>query len=235
VARVRRPEVLRYLGHTDQTVDPELAARIEAAAARCEAELEPRFTWRAFDVARGRDGWEVAGTALVLAGSSMDAYLDGAEQVALLAVTLGAACDRTLRVLGARDPLDQLLFDAAATDLVEGGADAAEAEVAAWARERGLHARARFSPGYGDLDLAVQRPLLDVLDAGRRLGLTTSSSNLLVPTKSVTALVGLFSRAPRGGPLGCGFCGLAASCSLRERGLACSGAARAAAEAPDVC
>jgi cobalamin-dependent methionine synthase I len=49
----------------------------------------------------------------------------------------------------------------------------------------------RFSPGYGDFPLSYQRVLIDLLDAPRVLGVSVTPSDLLVPVKSVTAVVGI--------------------------------------------
>lgn len=49
----------------------------------------------------------------------------------------------------------------------------------------------RFSPGYGDLPLDIQKSFLGVLDAEKKIGLTASSNNILLPRKSVTAVVGI--------------------------------------------
>ena len=54
------------------------------------------------------------------------------------------------------------------------------------------HLTERFSPGYGDLDMAVQKDLCLVLDTGRTIGVTLTESCMMVPVKSVTAIVGLF-------------------------------------------
>lgn len=51
----------------------------------------------------------------------------------------------------------------------------------------------RYSPGYGDLDLEIQPKLLKLLD-GEQIGITTNSSHLLLPQKSITALIGLSDR-----------------------------------------
>ena len=51
--------------------------------------------------------------------------------------------------------------------------------------------RPRFSPGYGDLPLETQGPLLQLLEAERLLGVGLTDSLLMTPTKSVTAFVGL--------------------------------------------
>ena len=51
-----------------------------------------------------------------------------------------------------------------------------------------------FSPGYGDWDLAAQQTVLDRLQAPKRLGLSLTGGGMLVPEKSVTALVGISDR-----------------------------------------
>ena len=55
--------------------------------------------------------------------------------------------------------------------------------------------RPRFSPGYGDLSLYVQRDIVRILDTYRKIGLTLSDSLLMIPQKSVTAIVGLESKS----------------------------------------
>ena len=55
----------------------------------------------------------------------------------------------------------------------------------------GYNAHARFSPGYGDVPISVQKEFLDSLDAGRRMGILLSESYLMSPSKSVTAIIGL--------------------------------------------
>ena len=114
------------------------------------------------------------------------------------------------------------MFDAACTDLVEWGADRACEEIADYAVKLGLKAGDRFSPGYADLPLDVQAGFLEVLQAPKRLGLTASVSSLLVPTKSVTCIVGLYPETPaKGRHLGCGACNIWPTCQLRLRGMPC--------------
>lgn len=57
--------------------------------------------------------------------------------------------------------------------------------------EEGEYLTPGFSPGYGDWDLSAQRQVLDILDAPRRIGLTLTAGGMLVPEKSITALVGI--------------------------------------------
>ena len=80
------------------------------------------------------------------------------------------------------------------------------------------------APGYGDLPLSCQPTLLSVLDATRRLGITLTPSLLMVPTKSVTAVLGYFPQPRIGARPGCKECNLRDYCSIRASGTTCHGA-----------
>ncbi len=207
-------ELLRYLGHADQAITPELEARIDAMVARCEEIARPALVSRTFAADQ---------LPLELPGNDIARHLAGAVEVVLLAVTLGHEVDRELRRLSFVDPLGQVLLDAAATWMVEREVDRAEAQVRLDAAGRGLFCSWRFSPGYGDLPLDVQGSLLAVLNAQRRLGITLTASNLMVPTKSVTAIVGVHPTPQPGLASSCAVCSLAEFCVLRERGVTCRG------------
>ena len=71
--------------------------------------------------------------------------------------------------------------------------------------------------------LATQPVLLATLDAQRLLGITLSSSLLMTPTKSVTAVIGLFREPRAAGRPGCAECACREFCSLRAAGTTCRG------------
>ncbi|MCH3942920.1 MAG: hypothetical protein LKE37_04420 [Atopobiaceae bacterium] len=226
IPSVDRGEVLRYLGHAGQDIPPDLDARIDDAVARCMEVARPRGVTRVFDVdlpssSPGRVA--LAGAALTLDGRDISAHLGGATAAGLLAVTLGIGIDRELRLLSATDPLAQVVLDAAATALVERAADAAEALLVGEAASRGLFANDRYSCGYGDFPLDEQRSFVSTLDAGRLLGLGLTPSNLLVPTKSVTAVLGMFGEPQPGMPALCPKCHCHDFCTIRATGRTCRG------------
>lgn len=227
ITSLDRAEVLRYLGYAGQPLTDELDGSIDAAMSRCLAVAHPRGVTRVFEVAgrcAGEDGVprvELAGTALVLEGTAIARHLEGAVAVGVLAVTAGMGVDAELRRLSLTDRPAQLVFDAAGTTLVERAADVAEAGLVAQAAERGLFCNTRFSPGYEGFPLATQPVLLAALDAGRQLGITLSSSLLMSPTKSVTAVVGMFPEPPAGMRASCSGCPCLDFCVLRRAGSSC--------------
>ena len=59
------------------------------------------------------------------------------------------------------------------------------------AAEEQLFLRPRYSPGYGDLALESQRDFFRILDITKHTGISLTEGCLMVPTKSVTAFIGL--------------------------------------------
>ena len=219
---VQRSDVLRYLGHNGQVISADLDARIDTTVARCLSVARPRGSITSFPIASiDEQSIKLTGCALPLMGADISTHLSDATEVALMAVTLGADVDRELRRLSLVDAFEQVLFDAAATAVVERAADAAEAHIRAYARDLGAYTSWRFSPGYGDLPLDIQPTFLAALDATRQLGITLTPSNLMVPTKSVTALVGIHPTPQPGQGTPCPICNLADFCTIRSSGRTC--------------
>lgn len=227
--RIERAEMLRYLGYSGQRYDEELDGRIEHAAAELERDIAPRGVRRAFPVdaggcdADGNPCIRLTGTTVELRGRDIFRHLKDACACAVIACTLGMESERRLRTLSGQHPLDALLLDAAASAYVESAVRTMEDEVRRDAKACGLTCNWRFSCGYGDCPLEVQDALVSCLNARRLIGLTTTPGHLLVPSKSVTALIGLFQGAPHAAderPT-CGTCRLRGSCSFRERNTTC--------------
>lgn len=197
-ASVRRREAWALLGHRGQPVDDELTSRLEEAAVLCERELAPRGIFRVFPVCATEGGIAVTGTNLVLPGESIARHLRGCAHAALMAVTLGPTSEMVLRRETAVSATGGMLADACASSLVEQAAGVLNGFVDEAAARRGCASTWRFSPGYGDLPLSVQGPFLEALDAGRALGVMLTAANMLVPSKSITAIVGFRDPALRG-------------------------------------
>lgn len=206
-AKVDRAEALRYLGHTGQDIDDALLERFEALAEEAQRNLEISYAWRAFTIDRAASSWLSAQHAaeprilltdsmIELPGSSINRHLLGARAVVLLACTLGLDSERELRTKNALNATDALMYSAAASSLIEAGADIACGDIERFAREHHLFTGSRFSPGYGDLPLHLQHDLARTLDLKRTLGMTVTQSHLLIPTKSITAIIGLFDKEP---------------------------------------
>ena len=210
-------EVLRYLGYRGQEISPELSARIDNAMAECRAVVRPRHVLRRFSLMWDNEGLYLANTDVILGGEAIACHLANAKEVALLAATLGIEIDSRIRRAQHSDMAYALMLDAAASQLIEEVCDTAEASLRIQAASEGLCAGSRFSPGYSDLPLELQAPLLTLLDAPRRIGLNCTDNHLLTPGKSVTALIGLFQGKSPDAVHGCDNCPMHKSCTVRKR------------------
>lgn len=114
-----------------------------------------------------------------------------------------------------------LILDSCASAAVENLCDNLETDLRAEVEAEGLFLTDRFSPGYGDLPLSFQRDFCALLNAQRQIGLTVSESSLLIPRKSVTAVLGIshWPRTTRSS--GCANCNLFETCQIRKSGATC--------------
>ena len=197
---------------------PTLALAAEAAA-RVLAAARPLAVWRMLPVQWEDKTPRLAGTALP--GRDIALHLRGCDECAVLAVTLGAGCDQILRRLSAGQVALAAAADSAASLLVEQMADQAEAAVRA-ALPPGRYLTGRYSPGYGDLPLALQPFVAELVNARRAVGLAVSSAGILIPRKSITALLGASDHPVKGHRAGCAHCALRDTCQYRKEGTTCA-------------
>lgn len=211
-------EPLRYLGVRGEP-DPDLLRELSAAADKLTRSVTPRWVWRVFHVKHSFDGEALEGAGLTLPGGLARTMLGDCAQAVVLACTLGAGFEAMLRGEQARGMARAALLDACGSAWVEAGCDEAQAEISA--RFPGLHPTDRFSPGYGDLPLSLQRDICGALDAPRRLGVQVTDSLLLNPSKTVTAVIGLSERPQPDRIRGCAYCDLGENCQYRKGGTTC--------------
>lgn len=117
--------------------------------------------------------------------------LRGCRGAVLFAATVGVEIDRLIGRYSAVLPSRALIFQAIGAERIESLCNVFCADLSATLSERGERTRPRFSPGYGDLPLSFQKDILNVLDCRKKIGITLSGSLTMLPSKSVTALVGI--------------------------------------------
>lgn len=216
---MNKSEILRYLGHHGQEVSPQLDQMIDHLAELCRSTARPRSIWAAFECRTGEGGISLEPGGLLLPGTGIARHLAGATQAVLLTATLGLEIDRLIKSLTHRSMTEAVILGAAATEYMEQVCDQAQEEIAARFMPRGLHVRrGRYSPGYGDLPLDLQPRLLGMLDAHRKLGVTCTPDHVMIPSKTVTAIIGLSPQPPEQKTHeNCALCNLKETCSYGKQ------------------
>lgn len=214
--KIPRDQTLRYLGYHGGTLPEE----IEAELTRCETLLlstvQPRVVWKLFDYQS--DG-SFGGTDYTPAGRDIQDFLDGCERVVLMAATLGIEAEYLIRRAQKRDMAEAVILDALGSAAIEEVCDNFRTDL-----QKELspsHLTDRFSPGYGDYPLSEQTAIFGLLDVTRRIGVSLSKGGLMIPQKSVTALIGVSEEPLEKQRAGCELCDLYESCAFRKEGKSC--------------
>ena len=106
---------------------------------------------------------------------------------------------------------------AAGAAAIEAYCDLINDEIKAEYEAKGLYARPRFSPGYGDLALSHQKDWFRLLDITKNTGIELTDSLLMVPTKSVTAIIGLSPNKLPCIKQGCEACTMSQTCAFSRK------------------
>ncbi len=213
---IDRAQAFRYMGLHGQP-EESLLRLADICEKRLLSAASPRYIHRVFPLSFCEEGVRCEGSTLLLQGKDIRTHLDGCSHAVLLCATLGA--DHVVRQAMAEDITAGTMTDAMASALTEQICDLAETEILEAFPD--MHAAWRFSPGYGDFPLSIQEEFLRVLDAGKRAGVCVSESGLLIPRKSVTAIIGLSGKPVARHRRGCSVCNLAKTCPYRAKGDHC--------------
>ena len=181
-------EVLHFLGWRGTPVDRQTLEGIREMTDLVLEKLQPRVVYLKREILRSgaREG-----TSLIPRGNAVQSMLSPCKEAILLAGTFGAQSERMLLRMQVQDVSKALLLDAVLSAGVEALMDAKEEAFRSQIEAEGRYLTDRFSPGYGDMPIAQTREICEVLDTQRRIGLTVSQSGIMIPRKSVTAVMGI--------------------------------------------
>jgi len=185
----RTKEAVRYLGYKRTAIDKKTLIMIQESFQELEKISELKSIYRIFDLTEQDDELQIDN--LLIKSKSLQKNLKGCTQVILFGATMGLAVDRKLRTYELTDIARALVMQACAGVMLEEYCDEMQEKIAQQLAEDNLYLRPRFSPGYGDFSILHQQKILDMLDAPKRIGLTMTDAYMLVPTKSVTAIIGV--------------------------------------------
>ena len=188
-------EVARYLGYQKISVpDEQVSALIKEGSAELGQVIKPQAVYESFPVTVEYD--EAAGTGKVcfsdvtIPSKDLARNLRNCNTVYIFASTLGAATDTLIRRTQVTNAVKAAVLQAAGAMYIEKFVDLLNQKIGEEAQIAGKKARPRFSPGFGDVSLAVQKEFFRLLPC-TKIGLSLMDTLIMSPEKSVTAFVGL--------------------------------------------
>lgn len=219
IKSIDKNEALRYLGYGGKSPDETIRQLIDTCEAELLKAIQPRFLYRCFDIEKTKSGILLDNTNLLLTGKDIENHLSGCNKAVLLCATISSGADRLIRVAQLNDMTKAVILDSLASVAVEQICNQAEKEIKKQFSE--YFQTWRYSPGYGDFPIEIQKDFLDVLNAPKTIGLMATESSILTPRKSVTAVIGLSADEILQKKRGCQTCRLRETCAFRKRGERC--------------
>lgn len=202
---IDRAEIIRYLGYKGQVPEQEVLDLMEACVREVEAAAEPKHVIRRFPVEINEDSVRAAG--LTLYSKQLAKNVKDCREVVFFAATLGTGVDRLLHKYLKLQVSKAVVVQATAAAAIEAYCNQCQHELEMQCAEEGLFVRPRYSPGYGDLALTVQSDFLQVLQAQKTVGIVLTEGDIMLPEKSVTAIMGLSPVRTTCHREGCEICG----------------------------
>jgi hypothetical protein len=212
-------EVQRYMGyHGIVDIAPEMQEKIHKAIEHLGTQSHPRIISKEYriTVAEKTVTLHAENEDVTFESEGLVRNLTGCCGAVLLAVTIGPACDMLVRRASITSAADSAVYQAAGAAAIEAFLDDYNDKLKASYEARGLFLRPRFSPGYGDLKLEHQKDWFRLLDITKQIGIELTDSLLMVPTKSVTAIIGIGIDETKTGCTGCKGCNRHDTCEFSK-------------------
>lgn len=138
-------EAVRYLGDSRVRMNAAMEQLLDECEEQVLAEAAPKYLYKIIDLP----------CEALMAGEDIAAHLSGCTKAVLLCATLGTGIDRMLRVEQVKDMSRAVVLDALASVAIEQVCKQFDDSIAQQFPE--LYQTYRFSPGYGDYPIEMQR------------------------------------------------------------------------------
>lgn len=215
---ISKSESARYMG-VKGIPDGQTKEILEKYEPIVRERLKPSYVYRKVKVNFMPDGVKFDGINAVFTGNDIKKHLSGCESAIILAVTVSSEADKLIRQASVVGMADALAVDCLCSSAIEQACDMAEEEI--FAENPVVFRTWRFGIGYGDLSVNLQKEVIHALNAQRRIGLTVTENCLLIPSKSVTAIIGISDSPHEQQKKGCEICSMRETCGLRKSGDCC--------------
>ena len=184
---IDKNEALRYAGAGK--ADTESVTLLDSCIAEAEDKLSYKCCYARLKI-------DVLGDVVDMGFERVNSHslarcLAGCTEAVVFCATIGVGIDRLIARYSAASPARAMMLQALGSERVEALCD----EFCAWISEEeravGRETGSRFSPGYGDLALDLQRSIFAYLNPTKHIGVALNDNLFMSPSKSVTAIIGI--------------------------------------------
>lgn len=182
---IKLSEVLRYMGCPKNTMDQEILNLAKKGIDELKGKMAYKACYKKYPVFISDEKIDLG--FIKVKSKDLAKNLKTCKEIIVFVATIGIETDRMLSKYSLISPSYANTIQAVGAAAIESFCDALCIE---FEKKEGKLCP-RFSPGYGDLPIEVQKDILMALDSERKIGVHMTDSFLMLPTKSVSAMVGI--------------------------------------------
>ncbi|MBU4561262.1 hypothetical protein L6386_00265 [bacterium] len=188
---IEKEKVLKSLGYyrkKKSVLSPSIDALIEGEMKKAKGLIKGKGIYIILPVeSKSKD--KIILKNISLKGKAIARTMAKAKRIALFVGTIGPALEAEVNQLYQKDEYTKAtILDTIGSVAADGGAEYLNSIIIEKAKKRSTP---RFSPGYGDWDLSIQKRLLEITQAAK-IGVTCNEAFFMIPRKSVSAVIGLY-------------------------------------------
>lgn len=219
-------EVLRYLQYKNQEIKDDLSEIIKECIKDTKEIINPRFIYRKYKIKKLKSSNSkgevyLEGANLILQSDDVYNLLRECDECILMSATLGLEIEKEIRKLTYTDLTKGIIIDACATTAIEEVCDIVQDSIEKQLLKKHKYITYRYSPGYGDLPIEKNVDINNILNSQKEIGLTVTSSGIMIPRKSVVALIGVSHKGTNNSKKSCENCNNRHNCNYKKEGDSC--------------
>lgn len=186
---VNKSEIYRYLGYkTGMDLPKEIETSVEEILDNVLKQSVPKVCYKYFET---KVGEQIDFGFMNVESKALASNLENCTETVIFGATIGIYTDRQIQKEQILSPARALIYQAVGATVVEAVCDDFNEWIRQKEQEKGRDICPRFSPGYGDVSLSIQKSIFQELSLAKLAGITLTDSLLMIPEKSVTAIIGI--------------------------------------------
>lgn len=186
---VNKSEIYRYLGYkTGMDLPKEIETSVEEILDNVLKQSVLKVCYKYFET---KVGEQIDFGFMSVESKELASNLEGCTETVIFGATIGIYTDRQIQKEQILSPVRALIYQAVGAAVVEAVCDDFNEWIRQKEKEKGRDICPRFSPGYGDVSLSIQKSIFQELSLAKLAGITLTDSLLMIPEKSVTAIIGI--------------------------------------------
>ena len=189
---IPKPLVIKYLGYGKNAVNDILNSEIDACISEMTDAIDFRACYTISPLAANDNTIEFS--SFKVESQKLFANLKGCSFAIVFVATVGINADRLIQKYAAVSQTKAFVLNAVGTAAIEAFCNYLESYFTDEYKNETKFLRPRFSPGYGDFSIKYQTNILQLCQSYRKIGVSLTESLMMIPTKSVSAVIGVSNK-----------------------------------------